>query len=229
MLTDLFVYLLHLLFAHPFFYMAVYVLSLFGTAFLINKDTKPGKLRYLFIFGFFLLFFNFFAGHFLDAELIHWAGEKGLAKITDSYATSTQYNNRNVDGYHTLIKTKDGQIIEATFQDDDFNVYPNQNSVTYPPVGAVFHVSYLKHFPTVFVIITNDNSPWANDQYCGKLKETYEMAINKYNFDRSNPVYRKACISAIQAIISHQCYADSTDLALYEGHIDDISAGRVLR
>lgn len=226
MLTDLLIYLLHLLFAHPFFYMTTYIIGVFGSAIFISKDTKLGKLRYLYIFGFFFIFFNFFAGHYLNAVLIHWAGETGMAKITDSYATSTQYNRQNVYGHHMLIKTAEGKIIETSFAEDDFNVYPNQNSVTYPSVGSEFHVSYLKHFPTAFVIIANDDSPWANAQGCESLKDIYQADLNKYNFDRDNPAYRKACINTVQAIISHHCYADSTDLQLYKSAIDDINHGR---
>lgn len=226
MLLDLLVYLLHLLFAHPFFYMAAFVVFVIGSAIVSKKDAKVPKIRSLYIFGFFFIFINFFVGHYINASLIHWAGEKGVAKITDSYDTGVQYNRHNVDGYHVLIRTPQGKIVETSFEDDDFNVYPYHNTVTYPPVGIEFHVSYLKHFPTAFVIIANDDSPWANERHCIQLKNNYAEAMNKYSFDRSNLQYRKACITAIQNIIRNHCYTDSTDLKKYYGDMDYVNRGK---
>jgi hypothetical protein len=227
MFTDVLVYILHLVFAHPFAYMVIYIAAVFLFALLSRKGKSKVGSRLL-IPGFFFLFFNFFFGHRINASLLQWAGKEGVAKITGSYATSTRYNNHDVSGYHVLIRDAQGRVTETSFRDDDFNVYPNSNKVTYPLPGDEFNVRYLEHFPGAFVIITNDNSPWAVQQRCSRLKSNYASAINKYTFQPGSSDYRQQAIESIKALLQNGCADDSTEERWYRDQIDSISQGKGL-
>ena len=122
-------------------------------------------------------------------------------------------------GYHVLIRTTTGQTIETSFEDDDFNVYPSHNRTDYPQQGDRFNVRYLKHFPGSFIIIANDDSPWAQGMQCGAWKTKLDEARSKFEFDKSNPQFKAAYIRAIRDYIDKRCYTDSLDLLKYDGEI----------
>jgi hypothetical protein len=104
-------------------------------------------------------FLNAFFGTEIAADVLHGFGEKGSATITGSHDTSTIYNDHDVVGYHVLLSTADDKVVETSFEDDDFNIYPPKNSVVYPGIGDHFSVYYLRSFPEDFVIVDNDDSP----------------------------------------------------------------------
>lgn len=215
---------IHLITSHPFFCPLLFIAFYFVLR-LFKKGPKPGPWI---LPAALLLFVNVFAGHCLNVLLIHKTGETGEAKMTGSHATSTQYNNHDVMRHDVLLKTQSGHVVETSFRDDDFNVYPFHNSVTYPQEGDVFHVSYLKHFPTAFIIISNDSSPWANDLKCRSLHRDLLELRRKYEFDRSNKGYQDAYIKMIQLYILNHCYTDSIDLKKYDGDMDYIRQGKDL-
>jgi hypothetical protein len=224
-MVDFLIYPIHLLTAHPFVYMVVFMLAIFVFGASRGDKTKKGH-RWLFILGFLSVFLNFFGGHYLNSILIYRFGEQGIARITGSYATSTQYNEHDVVGYHVLVKTPEGKTVETGFEDDDFNVYPSHNRVSYPSVGDNFNVRYLRHFPGAFVMITNDDSAWAVNLRCTQLNNALYEASQKYNFDRNKQEYRDGYIMAIQAVIDNRCYTDSTDLEKYHNDIGYIRQGK---
>jgi hypothetical protein len=215
---DFPVYLLHLIFAHPFAYMAVAVVFPIVMANL-TKGPKNKFQRGLYVNLFLGIPLIFIFGHGINSRLIHWAGKPGKAEVISSYRTSTRYNNHDVIGYRVLIRTQEGKVIQTGFADDDFNVYPSHNSVSYPQQGDRFNVRYLEHFPGSFIIITNDDSPWALALQCGDWKHQLDEARSKFEFDRSNQQFKKAYIQAIQNYISKRCYTDTLDLQQYYGDI----------
>ena len=227
MVTDFLLYFIHLITAHPFGYAGVFVIIslVFGSRTLRTRNKYAGSL---FTIGFIFIFINFFAGSFINVSLIHRFGDKAEAKITGSYSTSTQYNNHDVIGYHMLLKTREGKVITTSFEDDDFNVYPSHNSTIYPREGDSFNVSYISHFPSAFVIISDDDSPWAMQLACDKLHNRLIEAQRKYNFDRSNISFRKEYINMIQSVIRNHCYTDSLDLQKYYGDMDYVRQGKAL-
>jgi hypothetical protein len=171
-------------------------------------------------------FLNIFFGTEVAVLLVHAVGEKGTATVTGTYSTSTQYNNHDVIGYNVLLKTTDGKVVETNFEDDDFNVYPPKNEVTYPDVDDVFNVYYLPGFPKDFIIVDNDDSPWATALRCGDMKDGLLEANSKYEFDRNNPGYRTAYIGAIKKLIAAKCVTDADDLDDFQQDIKNIEAGQ---
>ena len=119
-----------------------------------------------------LLFLNVLVGPFVSAFFIYHLGQSGSAAVVGSHGTATRYNNHDVVAHDVLLRTIDGQLIKTGFRDDDFNVFPGGNSVTYPGEGTVFTARYLPMFPKSFVIVADDGSPWAAAQRCDRLRNT---------------------------------------------------------
>lgn len=88
---------------------------------------------------------------------------KGERRPRDRIRPETSNNDHNVRGYDGLIKKLDGTVVQAGFEDDDFNVYPSHNETIYPGGGDQFNVRYLEHFPQDFVILSEHGSPWAHE------------------------------------------------------------------
>ena len=115
-----------------------------------------------------LIGINLFGAGLANA-LIDRYGEVGAATVTGSFATSTQYNRRDVIGYDVLIGTADKRVVAGQFRTDDFNVRGIGDEAVYPGVGDIFTVRYLAHHPDDFVIRNDDQSPWARKLACARL------------------------------------------------------------
>ena len=143
---------------------------------------------------------NMMFGTYLGVLLIDHFGTQAQATIVGTFATSTQYNNHDVVGYNVLIRTPDGKIVETNFEDDDFNVYPPHNTTTYPGQGAQFTVRYPPGFPQDFVIVGDDDSPWAMQQRCSRLEAAADEADQKQNFAPGSPSFSTAAAAAHGAL-----------------------------
>jgi hypothetical protein len=173
-----------------------------------------------------LAFLSAFFGTDIAARTLHVFGEKGSATITGTYGTSTVYNNHDVVGYNVLLKTADGKVIETSFEDDDFNIYPPKNSVVYPDVGDHFTVYYLRWFPQDFVIVDNDDSPWATELRCRHLNKDVQEANAKYEFDRGSERYRAAYIDSINRLLAEKCVSDDDEINAFRHDIENVGAGK---
>jgi hypothetical protein len=129
--------------------------------------------------------------------------------------------------FNVQIKTADCVIVDTTFEDDDFNQYPFSNTFVDPSPGDQFNVRYLPTFPQDFVIITNDDSPWARHLACGRLEQKMFEAERKYQFADRAPAYRRPYIDAIEAAIAGGCFDDNAAiLQAYRNKIEDVKTGR---
>ena len=167
---------------------------------------------------------NVLIGSYTATVVVYNVGEKGTAKITGSHRTGSRYNHRDVRGYNVLIRTSENAVVESYFEDDYFNVYPPSNQVWYPPAGVVFTVHYLRSFPGDFVIISNDDSPWASSLRCMKLIRKLNEAKAKYYFDTAKEPYRLAYIDAIHEYIDGKCYASDGELQAYYHEVERANA-----
>lgn len=125
---------------------------------------------------------NLIFGTQIATILIYHFGVSGSAVVTGEYGTSTQYNSHNVMGYRVMIRTAEGKLINTSFEDDDFTVYPVHNATSYPGPGDAFTARYLSHHPSYFIIVANDNSPWATQLRCAKLDAAAYEAQQKLSF-----------------------------------------------
>ncbi len=148
---------------------------------------------------------NISIGPWLSGLLVYHLGRSGSAVITGTFATSTQYNNHDVVGYHVLIRAADGKVMNTSFEDDDFNVYPSHNATRYPGADDRFTVRYLPHFPSRFVIVSDDDSPWAKGLRCGGLESDAEQARRKRDFAPGDAGFAKAAGAAQAAFKAAGC------------------------
>lgn len=220
---DILWHIIYFLAASKFLALSIAFLSLPAT---IALAVWKGRFAIFFAAIPVLAFLNAFFGTDIAAYVMHDFGEKGTATITGNYDTSTVYNNHNVAGYHVLLKTADGRVVETSFEDDDFNIYPPKNSVIYPGVGDHFSVYYLRGFPKDFVIVDNDDSPWANALRCRRLNKDMQEANAKYEFDRSSERYRAAYIDAINKLLAKKCVDDDDEVQAFHHDIENIEAGK---
>ena len=131
-------------------------------------------------------------GPWISSDLVYMAGRSASAVITGTYGTGSQYNSHDVLGHNVLIRTTPGHVTQTRFSSDQFNVYPSHNATTYPGQGAVFTVRYLPHFPKVFVIVANDDSPFARSLRCGALLDKLQEAQKRSDFAGGAEPYASA-------------------------------------
>lgn len=211
-MTDTILHVFHMVVSWRFFLVPVFIL----VPLLSIATVRPGgrgiwRPLLLIPLGIILGISNVLVGPDLAAVLIHSFGVQSQATVTGTYATGNIYNDRQVMGHHVLIRTAEGQMVEASFEDDDFNVYPPANGVTYPRDGDQFNVSHLARFPADFVIISNDNSPWAKSLRCHDLLSALRQADNKRQFAPESAPYRKAYEDAAQAARAAGCVTDDNN------------------
>ena len=150
-----------------------------------------------------LLFFIF--GMKFTNGLIYKNGKTGKAQVINEANTGDMYNEEPVLKYTVLIKTKSGETFETSFESLDFNIYPELENVDYPSLGVTFHVKYMENNPDVFIIVSNDDSPYALQMHCSKLLLQVNTAKSKYNFDPSNQSYKKDYKDALKVYLSDGC------------------------
>ena len=148
---------------------------------------------------------NLMFGTWISGILVNVIGAEGQATITGSHGTGTVYNSHHVRAYDVLIRTADGRTVESGFEDDDFNVYPQHNATTYPGKGDEFNVRYPQHYPGDFVILGEDDSPWAQSLRCSRLVGTRDKAERKLRFAPDIASYREAASAARKAETEAGC------------------------
>jgi len=150
---------------------------------------------------------NIFLGHTLAGNLINSIGEKGTAVTVSIRQTNNQYNDYWIMEYSVIIETKEKDKFETTFEDADFNLYPKPSQgYYYPVVGEKFSVRYLSSNPKAFVIITDDDSPYAKRLKCDYIKNQYNEAFQKYKFDSTNTKYKEQYIKYQEELKENGCF-----------------------
>ncbi|WP_024509870.1 hypothetical protein [Bradyrhizobium sp. ARR65] len=216
MLTDAILHILHTLAQWRFLALfACIMLSLAAPSLPPFRPRADGQARFRSLIplplGIALGIGNLIFGPDVSAVLVHRFGTQGQATVTGSYDTGNSYNDRRVMGYKVLIKTADERTIQTSFEDDDFNVYPPANGVYYPQPGDVFNVSYIESFPEDFIIISNDDSPWAHALRCFELMSAVHEADGKQRFAPKSAEFRKSYEDALQTARAAGCEAAGSE------------------
>lgn len=173
------------------------------------KNNKPLRisLRILsvifFLYGFIV---NLFFGTILVGNLVYSVGETGSGVTVSTKQTNNQYNNHWIYEHKVILETKDGIKYETTFEDSDFNIFPEpKNGYVYPSVGEKYSVKYLKNKPKVFVIESDDDSPYAKKIRCSNLREVFDEAKLKLRYDSLNSDYKEKYIKARDEYNNNGC------------------------
>lgn len=177
----------------------------------VNRDpSKESRMIFLglgcvFGIGFPLIFGFAFLGSSLATNLVYRYGVDGEGIITGRFQTGAMYNEEPVQGYRVMIQTREGDTLETSFQSDRFNVYPASNEVTYPPSGIKFTTRYLPAYPEDFVIVSNDDSPWARSMRCFALNERVQELKTMRAFSADDPDYRRRYDQAVADAAAAGC------------------------
>lgn len=134
---------------------------------------------------------NLIFPHYVDGKMIDTYGEKTDAKVISREETGNRLNKRPVVRFNVVYKAGDGKSIETYFETWDFNVYPPSNTVRYPNVGETFRIAYLPSYPTAFLILTDDASPYTKATECGELLSAVKEKRLRLEFDPANADYRR--------------------------------------
>lgn len=148
--------------------------------------------------------FGFF-GSWLTNPLIYHNGETGEGIVTGQYRTSDAYNYQQVIGYNAVIRTAGGSVVRTSFRSDSFNVHPSANEVRYPQAGERFNVRYLPAHPEDFVIIADDDSPYARGLRCGDLLQELAAAARASNFAPGDAALARSRDLALSAARAGGC------------------------
>jgi len=167
-----------------------------------RKVRRGGGLILAGVLG--LVLFGFF-GSWLTNPLIYHNGEIGEGVITGQYRTADVFNYQQVIGFNVVIRKADGAVVRTGLRSDSFNVYPAANEVRYPQAGVRFNVRYLPSHPEDFVIITDDDSPYARSLRCGDLLQEVARAERERSFAPGNPAFARARDDALAAARGGGC------------------------
>jgi hypothetical protein len=152
--------------------------------------------------------FKFAKGSILLGKLIYRAGDTGIAFTVSIKPTNNRIQGtcRFIDEHSIILETKDGIKYETTFEDCDANIFPDpKNTFGFPSIGEKFSVKYLKNYPKAFVIISDDDSPYAKRLRCRHLRKVYDEAKLILNCDNLNPGYKEKYIKARDEYIKNGC------------------------
>lgn len=153
---------------------------------------------------------NVFDGPQLNGAFLHRNGIDATATVTGVQDTGSEYNDQRVQRHTVAFRSPGGEAQLATFDDDDFNVYPapGGDGISYPSPGEVFTVRYIPGAPSNFVIVTDDGSPYARRVGCADPLEQLEQARRAWEFDRTSARFAEAYAARIEAVLRQRCGAD---------------------
>ena len=154
------------------------------------------------------ILFKLGKGSILVGKLIYREGDTGSAFTVSVKPTNTriQGNFLFINEHSIILETKDGIKYETTFEDCDANIFPDpKNTFGLPSIGEKFSVKYLKNHPKVFVIISDDDSPYAKNLRCRHLRKVYDEAKRILECDSLNSGYKEEYIKAKDEYIKNGC------------------------
>nr|WP_299338505.1 hypothetical protein [Allomuricauda sp.] len=207
---EFFVELLYVLVRNRFVFLVVVVFLIVITRISAQFKKDPGLKRkilsrassFLLLISLLILIF----GSEYTNGLIYDYGQIGEGVIVDKGKTGDVYNEEPIIRFQTLIKTTAGATVQTTFDSNHFNLYPSlEDSYAYPDVGSSFTVKHLKRNPKVFVIVTNDDSPYASDLRCSELFRKLRAAKSKLDFNPDDEEFRRQYESYAEAYFSSHC------------------------
>jgi hypothetical protein len=135
------------------------------------------SLRKILIWSVFLFALLFLSNMLFGFTLRNWgiaiSGTQGEGVITRVSATSSLYNRRPIMQFDVTLRCKHGELLQARFYSDAFNVVQgeNWNSTNYPLAGEKFNTICIPAYPRAFVILTDTES-----EYGQRMQKTAQFA-----------------------------------------------------
>ncbi len=170
---------------------------------------------------------NFVVGNWMADTLIYKMGLPGRATIVGQQHTGASDNqDQPIERFDVLISTQDDHSVESSFVADDSVVYPYKFSPELPQQTELFNVRYLPHSPRTFVIIGNDDSPWATGVRCRPFAQAASAAGTKHTFAPADAGYRRRYHDAVAALLNANCPLDAGEVTYYHQQLDGSADGR---
>nr|WP_299071297.1 hypothetical protein [uncultured Allomuricauda sp.] len=207
---DFFIELLSVLAHNRFVFLMVAVLLILLIRFLAQSKNLSNLKKKILTKGSSLLLLValllFIFGSDFANKLIYDHGEFGEGIVVEKKETGDMYNQEPVIRYVTLVKTDKGETVQTAFDSDYFNLYPDSdNTNRYPDVGLPFTVKHLKRNPKVFVIVTDDDSPYGTNLGCSDLRKKLKAAKSKLDFNPNNEEFKKEYQEYNETYLSSGC------------------------
>lgn len=155
-LTDLIIATIVLVARHPFFMLAILILTPLVAALILPVALRPPltrRVRLLMLLAILVVPANFTVGDAVANTLIYAGGVDGHAIQTWRHTLNETYNNHNVVSWGLTIQTMDGRTIETSTKSDDFNIYRGKQAIA-SDTGQ-FQIRYLRHFPTILIFMAD--------------------------------------------------------------------------
>lgn len=115
------------------------------------KESRIPAAAVLLLLVFLPIFF--FVRSYITSPLIYFFGQETVGRVVGVESVPEMYNERQVYRHNVIFYNEADELIETSFKTSDFNVYPISNYVSYPGAGQEFHLRYLSHAPSEFVIL----------------------------------------------------------------------------
>ncbi|WP_422858305.1 hypothetical protein ACOKFD_12965 [Flagellimonas sp. S174] len=217
---ETFISFLHFAVQNRFLFLILSILTLFLMRFAISfvvkskpKETVMTLIITPFIWAIVLIFF--FGTDYVNKQ-IYTYGKMGEGMMVDRENTGNLYNEQPIIRYEMLIKAENGEMVETSFESNDFNLYPKPDgSFNYPLNGETFNVRYLDKNPEAFVIVTDDNSRYSKQSKCEKMLRELKNSRNKRGFDIDNASFKENYRKAIANYLESDCIEDSQTKDFY--------------
>ncbi|WP_055395541.1 hypothetical protein [Flagellimonas eckloniae] len=207
---DFFIELLYVLAHNRFVFLMVAVLLILLMRFLAQSKNLSNLKKKILTKGSSLLLLValllFIFGSDFANKLIYDHGEFGEGIVVEKKETGDMYNQEPVIRYVTLVKTEKEETVQTAFDSDHFNLYPELDGTNYyPDVGISFTVKHLKRNPKVFVIITNDDSPYGTNLGCSDVLKILKAAKSKLDFNPDDEAFKNQYRKYNEAYLSSGC------------------------
>lgn len=177
------------------------------------SSNEPGKKRPRFLPWLLipLGLVNVLCGPRLNGAMLYRHGRDADAVITSYEHTGSTYNDQEVLRYHVAIRPPGGEAFEGRFESMDFNVYPSENSVSYPSQGETFTVRFIPGAPENFVIVADDGRPYARRVICDEPLEKLRDAARKLDFEPRSASFRASYDRALREARQLGCDTSSAE------------------
>lgn len=148
---------------------------------------------------------NLFRPHFVDAMMVYGFGHFADAKVVNTKMFSDVNDPEITVRYEVMYKTAAGELVETYFHSSDHNFYPPAGSISQARPGETFRIAYLPNFPSVFVVLTEAESPCKTRAQCAELGLELNKAIARRDFEPDSAQFAQELAAAAKRYADAGC------------------------
>lgn len=209
----------------------LFVLPLLCLGFALWLHRRKGRVwGYLLIPACFTLgLINVFAGPWINAAFLQWAGTPASARIVDRRDAGWVLNDQAVMRYDVLLRTADGQDVLTGFDSASVSIWPTRQVTLLPPANEAFIVKYVPGFPRN-VVILSDESDYGKRWLVSEALRPVDRARQLHEASPDNPQFSGAYREALQAFLAaHHATLPDGQRSRYEAALAALQAAPATR